>query len=1041
MYDPRSMLPANGLVLSDLADVVPRWRAIVASLALFVMTGCIEYFAEPPRLVDRGPTTDASSETPPDTGALGPDGAVATEPCQYQGETYDCEALDPCDEGALTARVACCQCDQRFCSPANCDELDLGMPEEPVPVESCMTCHNGARSNDYSGAGLLNPHPFAPASSIRCTGCHGGDPTSNDYEASHVPAPPAIGDRSMQAMDFMADRLRWGLVGVDRLTPDPYPAADGRMVSNLDYLQFINPGDLRVVSAGRGCGARGCHGETHGEWVPRSLHATTTGIFSATRFAVGVSSRVPENRDPSELSLAETAPRAVESLAYTPASVAVGEVARLLEQPVRAAFDGPLRQNVDYLAGALADDVITAAEDPERPARVREGSALEVLLDEQLNQSCGSCHLYGAGRNNTYALYRSTGCTACHMEYAPDGKYRGADPNIRRDEPASPDSRAAGERAHVAAHRIHSVAQELPDGTTLSGISDRACATCHSSTNQTVLQYWGIRVDRWSLVATGGQYPADPGSYTTAEADRRLFSPGDANNTYSRWNSSQLLLREDYDADGADDTPPDIHHERGLGCIDCHGGSDLHGGASGDERSGRLFSRQDQVTRVSCESCHGIVERYAETAPCITRGGLPAECALDRFGHPLDHVTMDAAGHYWLISRADGRRHYVPQTRDLVVLSQRRNPDTASPLYRPAASYAMGRADGNPQTGTGPIQSDGTLYTQGFSHLDTMECSSCHAAWSNNCIGCHLSLEYNVDPNNVFSSEISGERILLREDTDDAVYQSPVMQYLGVNSRRRIARISPVGQMFWRYTDQRGDESEIFVFSDRSGEGNNPARRGRNDLPAIAAGLMAPHTIRGRPDGQNEGPIACVGCHLNVDMMESPVMQQYDAFVAAYEAQDFANIDFSVLEREIGQNPGNQRNSPFFVRMMVGLGTGLFLFDRDGCPVNPLDGVRFRDYCRVAPASQFAEKVNEVRFDLDRFVESSGVSNASTTHPMQRFGGAQRAGANNPSMAGPLGAQTIQRLIGGDDIRNGLILDSWFDANGRALGDASRHVD
>jgi len=350
----------------------------------------------------------------------------------------------------------------------------------------------------------------------------------------------------------------------------------------------------------------------------------------------------------------------------------------------------------------------------------------------------------------------------------------------------------------------------------------------------------------------------------------------------------------------------------------------------------------------------------------------------------------------------------------------------------------MGRADGNPQTCTGPLQGAPNLYTDGFSHLDVMDCASCHASWTNNCIGCHLATDYDANPANFEFSNITGERILLDEFAADFVYQSPIMQYLGVNSRGKITKISPAEKVFWRYVDLNGDTSDVFVFSDRLGEGNNPALGGRNDFPGIYMNQMAPHSIRGKVDGNNEGPTYCVGCHLNVDMQNNAdLMAQYADFVAAYDNQDFANIDFNVLQTEIGLNTGNQNNSPFFVRMMSGLGTGLFLFDNNGCPVNPLDNNANRQFCNDAPANLFADLVNNVTYDLDRIVEFNGIPNVGTAHPRLQLGGAQRGGASNSQMSGPLGSGSIQRLIGGDDVNNGLYLDAWFDADGNAQGNAA----
>ena len=45
--------------------------------------------------------------------------------------------------------------------------------------------------------------------------------------------------------------------------------------------------------------------------------------------------------------------------------------------------------------------------------------------------------------------------------------------------------------------------------------------------------------------------------------------------------------------------------------------------------------------------------------------------------------------------------------------------------------------------------------------------------------------------------------------------------------------------------------------------------------------------------------------------------------------------------------------------------------------------------------------------------------------------------ALDPDLAGPLGATLIQRLA---DPQNGIVLDSWLDANGASRGNAATYV-
>ena len=75
-------------------------------------------------------------------------------------------------------------------------------------------------------------------------------------------------------------------------------------------------------------------------------------------------------------------------------------------------------------------------------------------------------------------------------------------------------------------------------------------------------------------------------------------------------------------------------------------------------------------------------------------------------------------------------------------------------------------------------------------------------------------------------------------------------------------------------------------------------------------------------------------------------------------------------------------------------------------------------------------------FNLDRIVEEDGVSNASNNHalldPNEDTG--LREGATDVGLAGPLGGPLIERLA---DHENGIVLDSWIDADGLPRGDAA----
>jgi len=921
---------------------------------------------------------------------------------------------------------------------AGCGGGGGGSSEEAASSQgqSCMICHNGSTGGTYSGPGIENPHPFPGADMLACTTCHGGNPSGGSKLASHVPAPPEIGARSSWTDNGRNWFNRLTLAGIDKFADyqdndgdgvgDPRGGAGsqafGQTYTSLDYLQFVNPGDLRVVSKGRSCGQ--CHAN-HASMVSRSVLATQTGFFGGSMYFIGAENAIQAQQDLYDDTASDYAFRAVNdpNYAYDPQNK-VGAVQNLLQVPVMSVFGRSGGMNI-YRNPAY--DSLTLGADLLPDNRVVTGSRLQHLFMEQVAFTCGDCHLGSAGANNRFGDFRSSGCTACHMRYSLDGQSRSSDPNVNKLEPIDSDDIDAPELAHVKAHRIDSTSKTLANGLTQMGIDDHTCAGCHQGSNRTVMQYWGIRLDQNQDVRNRFQYPANPVTYRNTSGDQRLFDPVDRNNTFNGRNANQYLLREDYDGDGRDDTPPDVHYDAGMGCIDCHGSVDLHGGNVANPTT-TIWSHMEQQTTIQCENCHGTTSAYAQTQQGVGHDGTVSQLAVDRKGNLIKHVRRESDGHFYLYSKLDGARHFVPQTLDVTVDSGKTNPFSLQPVYNAKGSYAMGRDDGDPGTGTGPKQTGRP--STGFSHTDNMNCASCHASWSNTCVGCHLKGQYDEGAN---YSNITGERIVFKQRNADFTYQTPVPFQLGVNAHNKIAQVSANTKVFFQYRDRNLLFSQIFAFTDRNGGGNDPA----NGLGALGHNALLAHSIRGRVSSTNEGPRYCVACHLTTAGLAT-FGTQYDAFRTAMAARDYGALDFNLLQTHIGKNPGNQLDSPMWVHMVSGLGSGMFLFDKNGGPVNPLDFNANR-FGSNGAAPGFNFNPANVAFDLDRIVEDSGFSFASNNHAMLDPGQGPnlRDGAQDPGRPGPLGASLVRKLA---DPVNGVVLDSWIDANAALQGDAGNYV-
>jgi hypothetical protein len=802
----------------------------------------------------------------------------------------------------------------------------------PVMVESCMQCHNGTLATNYAGPGIENPHPFVGAESLNCTVCHGGNGQGTDQLTSHVPPPPEIGDEQNQTNNAKAYFNRLTLAGMDKY---PDYTVRGHTYSALDYLQFVNPGDLRVVTQNRGCGT--CHAN-HSDAVADSLLATEVGIFSGASYAIGLENQVPANVGLDHDTAGDFGFRAATDPNYQAAQAVVGAVSQLIEVPIYSVLGatGPdaIFNNPAYSAAAIADD-------RNADNSVVTGSPLAHLFSEQVVFTCGDCHLGSAGQNNRAGDFRSSGCSACHMPYSLGGKSGSRDGNIVKTEPVNPDAIQAPERPHLRSHRIANIAKTGTNGLPVPGIDDSTCAGCHQGSNRTVMQYWGVRLDQNQDVRNHRQYPANPVSFVNTAAETKMFPPAVGNNTFNGRNANQYLSFEDYDGDGRDDTPADVHYEAGLGCIDCHGSNDMHGGNVNDPNR-PLLSRMEQNVSIQCENCHGTIEAYATTQAGTTYDGTAAQVAVDSKGNALRHVTKDANGRYFLKSRLTGAVHYIPQTKDTVANNGAVNPLTSQPVYDVKASYAMGRVDADPANGMGPLQTGGN--TTGFSHTDRMDCVSCHGSWTNTCMGCHLSGEY--DTGNNFSN-ITGDRIVYKQLTADFTYQSPLFFQLGVNTRGKIAQFSSNTKVFYRWQDQNGTLSRRFAFTDRNGEGNNSA----TGFGSLSHNSIMAHSIRGKVQATKEGPRYCVACHMTNTGLAN-YAAEYDTFRTAMENHDWNALNFPLLQQQFGRNTGNEMNSPFFPHMVAGPGDGLVPLRRGRLPGEPARQLRGTEGLRPRIAAE-----------------------------------------------------------------------------------------
>lgn len=553
--------------------------------------------------------------------------------------------------------------------------------------ENCAVCHQPL-NDEGEPSGLEEIHPWHP---LTCTDCHGGESWVCDGPVTQGEEGPACEG------DWVYDQARAHVspgAGPSFLK-DLSPAALDKV--DRAYLRFVNPGDFRVIS--KTCGR--CHTSESAK-VKRSLMAHAAGELGGARFRSG---------------------KTTTSLG----SVGAVDVTDL--NPL--SDDGCTQSFVTRFSPPPIDPGSSDPFNAPTPANAQ---------DQFLAKQCVGCHLNSFGNNNGPGLYRSSGCSACHVPYANHGLSASKDPWIN-----------PFETPHPIQHRM------------VTAPTTETCAHCHHEGARIGLSFRGIRERIGAL---------PPHAAT-------LGSP-----MYGK-DSDGYLVDEDI-RNAIDETPPDVHFEAGMHCVDCHTRAELHG-------DGHLQANAMCTESVTCEDCHGTPRKRATPTPAFER--LRTE----------DGVLK-------LRTRVTDRDLEVPQIVDAIT--------PGHPRFSPRAQQAMG------------------VNADGFSHADGVACQTCHSAWIPTCYGCHI--EVNLAESQPYTTtgalvpgRASGEGIF--EQLNDLVLMK--------NARGRLMPSMPAERLFLSLFHQPAGEPRQDTFR------RAPRHRlDAQGTPLIGHGQRAvdPHTTQKR---------------------------------------------------------------------------------------------------------------------------------------------------------------------------------------------------
>jgi hypothetical protein len=280
---------------------------------------------------------------------------------------------------------------------------------------------------------------------------------------------------------------------------------------------YINPGDFRVIS--ETCGQ--CH-DDRGR-IRKDVEGLIPEVIKLSR----VVSKGQRNH----------VPRTIRVIMSTLS----GEIAG-----TRYIWNAQKTKNAIYSVRAVRDiDGIL----PDYKGVVKELKNLPPAsnsdADSLLRNKCLKCHLWTKGEEKE-GLYRSNGCSACHVIYSDKGFSETGDPTIAKGVPSHP--------------LKHEITVKVP-------VSQ--CMHCHNNEGERI------------------------GMSYTGQIQAHLGFPYTNNG----------MPREKIYGINSIHIKSDIHYQRGMSCIDCHTSKEMHG-------DGNLYVRSNYEVSIRCESCHGTPYEY-----------------------------------------------------------------------------------------------------------------------------------------------------------------------------------------------------------------------------------------------------------------------------------------------------------------------------------------------------------------------------------------------------------------------------------------------
>ena len=271
-----------------------------------------------------------------------------------------------------------------------------------------------------------------------------------------------------------------------------------------------------------------------------------------------------------------------------------------------------------------------------------------TAADKHMRDLCANCHL-GAEKTDfgqITQLSRGGGCNACHLNYSDEAKN-----DLER--------------------YLNSNKKDLPIAhpSTDIFVTNEHCFGCHSRSSRISTNYEG-----WHETLLEEKDVFNKENFKVFE-DKRVYS---------------------YQGE-------DVHHNKGMLCIDCHSSHEVMG-------DGKDYSHEEQAVKLKCADCH-----FKEKPNTITYEELDTESLLVFLHRKYEHTD-----------------------KRILIVEKDRHPLVNTFVSENDEVFLIGKKNGKLHE----VKKQSEVCSRDNAHKN-VSCSTCHSQWAPKCIGCHNSFDKN----------------------------------------------------------------------------------------------------------------------------------------------------------------------------------------------------------------------------------------------------------------------------------------------------------